>query len=277
MNTDFVKYGDQELPKYLGYGILVEETVKHDDDKLTAKYVYEHDNYIAHSVELSKRGCDFLTYLNEEMKGASFHRDLKTAVTHEFSQRTFNQCPCFQLLANKTKRTGNFHIEFEEDTRDGRSIAYYPAGKLVSFIIPVKKIDQPGVDLFKKLQDADIAGPYIKTEGTLFSYQNKHDLVVEDIFILRVQVPVAFMIRTAKTIRRTGLILPDRRFQVLVFESTDGIEFEEYHFPGDAKFPFYSIYPQQQSPELIEYYKKKQFRLELDSRLLEDLRRFHRF
>ena len=94
---------------------------------------------------------------------------------------------------------------------------YYPAGKLMMFILPVKKLDDAYLCFKQSLIDNKLAGLFMEQKGHYIEFTK--ELTIQNLYLVSFIVPIAQMRAAAKYFAAAGIIGPDKPDRLIIDEA----------------------------------------------------------
>lgn len=236
------------MPSYLGYGILDRKSVRFENDVITASYVLDPDGSVVHKVTWERARCILETFLHGAFAGYSTYPDLNKALSYDFLNRDLSKDKVYGFLALKASTMGNIYVELP-DTAKGEepNIAFYPAGFLLSFRLPVPGTD----DMLNRFLETISANPEISLHRTLDARLVRRNMdgtnTERNVPVAEFIVAVAYLTRAAGIFARSGVIWPEKEYRLMVTEAYHAEKAFAQTFIGNDKYPWFTyIYPKDQ-------------------------------
>ena len=192
METKNLNFSGRELPAYLGYGILDENSVRFEDDVINADYVLDCDGTVVHRITWDKSRCEFKTLLHGESCGTSWYPDLNKALTYDFFSRKFDSDKVYDYLTRKTCNAGNIYVQkFKPSGKDEKRIIYYPAGILLCFTLPLPEKTEIYTSFLESINQGTHISFFREKAATLLLMDVHQQVVMHPITVADFIVPMA--------------------------------------------------------------------------------------
>ncbi len=242
METKQLNFSGRALPAYLGYGILNENSVRIENEVITAEYFLDCDGSVVHKVIWDKNRCELQTHLHGESHGTSWYPDLNKALTYDFVSRRFDTDKIFDYLTRKTCDMGNIHVDkFKPSGKDEKRIIYYPAGILLSFSLPLPEKDELYTSFLESLKQGSPINFFREKSAFLLLMDVNEQVTLHPITVAEFIVPLAYMTTAAGTFARSGLIRPSKILRMMVDESYNTQSSFMQTFSGDDINPYFAF------------------------------------
>jgi hypothetical protein len=240
METKQLNFSGRELPAYLGYGILDENSVRFANEVITADYVLSGDGTVVHKVIWDKNRCELQTHLHGESYGTSWYPDLHKALTYDFFSRHFDSDKVYDYLTKRTCDAGNIYVQkFKPASKDEKRIVYYPAGILLSFNLPLPEKDELYMSFLESIKGSHIS-LFREKSSHLLLLDVHEQVTMHPITVAEFIVPLAYMTDAAETFTKSGLIRPCKILRMMVDESYKTQSSFMQTFTGDDVNPYFA-------------------------------------
>lgn len=241
METKKHVYDGMELPSYLGFGKLNEQSIRFNNKELYAEYVFEFDNSVVHTVKWSNDQCELQTYLHGVKSRHTQNPTLQKAMLFDCWFWKLEDYNCFHHLVNKTITLGNIYMNFPKTDDSHKSFCYYPAGKLFIFSLPVIQKSERYNKFLSKLNESQILKLFRELNGHLLIMDNDGVVISQPIAIAQFVVPLARVYSASKSIVDAGVIENSKHLRLIIDEACSSQKNLMQVFLGETQGSFYSI------------------------------------
>jgi hypothetical protein len=118
--------------------------------------------------------------------------------------------PLYREASNAVAGLGNILVMYPGKTE----LNYYPAGKLMLFILPVKKLDDTYLRFKQGLISNKLAGLFQEQKGHYIEF--KKELTIQNIYLVSFIVSMAQIHAAAKYFATAGIIGPDKPDRLII-------------------------------------------------------------
>ena len=260
MGTKQLNFSGRELPSYLGYGILDENSIKFENEVITADYILDCDGTVVHKVVWDRNRCELQTQLHGESYGTSWCPDLHKALTYDFFSRRFDDDKIYDYLTKRTCDAGNIYVQkFKPAGKDDKHIVYYPAGLLLSFSLPLPEKDEVYTSFLNFIKQGSPVSLFREKVAYLLLMDVHEQVTMHPITVAEFIVPLAYMIRAAGIFAKSGLIRPCKILRLMVDESYKTQTSLMQTFLGDETNPYFAYcfkeFEENQHPNLMKMFE----------------------
>jgi hypothetical protein len=198
----------------MGYGLIDLLSIVINDGTLEANYISEISNSVVHKVTWSLKSCQLETFnSNGTTARLTVNRDLEKALLYDAMCWDLGKDPLYQEASNTVTGLGNILVMYPGKT----VLNYYPAGKLMIFILPVKKLDDAYLRFKQDLLFNKLAGLFLEQKGHYIEYTK--ELTIQNVYLVSFIVPIAQMHAAAKHFAASGIIGPDKPDRLIIDEA----------------------------------------------------------
>ena len=214
MQIAYTSQDGRKLPHSMGYGLIDPLSIIENDGTLQANYISEISNSVVHKVTWPLKSCELETFnSNGTMARLTVNRDLEKALLYDAMSWDLGKDPLYQEASNAVTGLGNILVMHPGKTE----LNYYPAGKLMIFIIPVKKLDDAYLRFKQDLIDKKLAGLFMEQKGHYIEFTK--ELTIQNVYLVSFIVPIAQMYAAAKYFAASGIIGPDKPDRLIIDEA----------------------------------------------------------
>jgi hypothetical protein len=118
--------------------------------------------------------------------------------------------PLYLEASNAITSLGNILVMYPGKTE----LNYYPAGKLMMFILPVKKLDDAYLRFKQGLISNKLAGLFQEQKGHYIEF--KKELTIQNLYLVSFIVSMAQIHAAAKYFAAAGIIGPDKPDRLII-------------------------------------------------------------
>ena len=214
MQIAYTSQDGRKLPHSMGYGLIDLLSIVINDGTLEANYISEISNCVVHKVTWSFKSCQLETFnSNGTTARLTVNRDLEKALLYDATSWDLGKDPLYREASNTVTGLGNILVMHPGKTE----LNYYPAGKLMIFILPVKKLDDAYLRFKQGLIDNKLAGLFMEQKGHYIEYTK--ELTIQNLYLVSFIVPIAQMHAAAKHFAASGIIGPDKPDRLIIDEA----------------------------------------------------------
>lgn len=219
METKYHNINGLELPAYLGYGILNEQSITYENEKLSAEYVFECDGSIVHKVELTKERANLNTFCHGKIGFMSTYPTLKHALMYECIGWRLNKDEPYQFLAKQICRLGNIYVNHPVPDEKSTSVNFYPAGKMFIFSLPLIIKSEVYLNFIEKIKGSNLLKFYRERKGHFLFLNNDSKVTMQHIIVADFIVPLAHLYNAAKILISEKVIESEKHMRLMINES----------------------------------------------------------
>jgi hypothetical protein len=237
METKNLSFNGMELPSYLGYGILVPESIRYQTGELYAEYVFECDGSVVHQVKWDKKSCQLETFCHGERGNITICPDLRYALLYDCRTWDLSKDNCYLYFAREILKLGNIYVHLPQHDEKKYSAEFYPAGKMFILWLPLIEKTQKYSDFLRQIKNSE----YLRFSGErrvqikLVDRDPKETIHL--ITIAEFDAPLAHLFNAAKTIADAGLINKQEIFRLMIGEFFSFENTSIKKFSGDNRNP----------------------------------------
>ena len=213
MQIAYTSQDGRKLPHSMGYGLIDSLSIVENDGTLEANYISEISNCVVHKVTWSLKSCKIETFNSNGTRGRiTVNRDLEKALLFDAICWDLGKDPLYREASNAITGLGNILV-----MHPGKSeLNYYPAGKLMIFILPVKKLNDAYLRFKQDLIDNKLAGLFMEQKGHYLEFTK--ELTIQNLYLVSFIVPIAQMHTAAKHFAASGIIGHDKPDRLIIDE-----------------------------------------------------------
>lgn len=214
MQIAYTSQDGRKLPNSMGYGLIDPLSIIENDGTLEANYISEISNSVVHKVTWSLKSCQLETFNSNGTRGRiTVNRDLEKALLYDAMSWDLGKDSLYQEASNAVAGLGNILVMHPGKTE----LNYYPAGKLMMFILPVKKLDDAYLRFKQDLIDKKLAGLFMEQKGHYLEFTK--ELTIQNVYLVSFIVPIGQMHAAAKHFAASGIIGPDKPDRLIIDEA----------------------------------------------------------
>jgi hypothetical protein len=211
MQIAYTSKNGLQLPESMGYGFIDKKSIVETDNQLTANYVSQISQKLVHAVTWDNAGCQLETFnSNGTRSRLTFNRSLQKALLYDATCWDLGKDPLYLEASNAITLLGNILVMYPGKT----DLNYYPAGKLMTFILPVKKLDEAYLSFKEGLIGNKLAGLFQEQKGHYIEF-NK-ELTIQNLYLVSFIVSMAQIHAAAKYFANSGIIGPDKPDRLII-------------------------------------------------------------
>jgi hypothetical protein len=155
-----------ELPEYLGFGILNQDSIVRTDNCISA--IYTSGLEPVYAVEWTHDGCKLEEFYQGATIGSAYGEKLNLAFFHLLTNSNPLTHPRFFSLSKSAIEAGNIHFLYP-NMKSG--FLYYPAGFIFSLIQPIVDCNYEAWARFEssaKINDAEVISQIDARPGAIY-------------------------------------------------------------------------------------------------------------
>ena len=214
MQIAYTSHDGRKLPHSMGYGLIDPLSIIENDGTLEANYISEISNSVVHKVTWSLKSCELETFNSSGTTARlTVNRDLEKALLYDAMSWDLGKDPLYREASNAVTGLGNILVMHPGKTE----LNYYPAGKLMMFILPVKKLDDAYLRFKQDLLDNKLAGLFMEQKGHYLEFTK--ELTIQNLYLVSFIVPIAQMHAAAKHFAASGIIGSDKPDRLIIDEA----------------------------------------------------------
>jgi hypothetical protein len=214
MQIAFTSQEGRKLPHSMGYGLIDPSSIVENDGTLEANYISEITNSVVHKVTWSLKSCKIETFNSNGTRGRiTVNQNLEKALLYDAMTWDLGKDPLYREASNAVAGLGNILVMHPGKTE----LNYYPAGKLMMFILPVKKLDDAYLSFKQDLLDNKLAGLFMEQKGHYIEFTKQ--LTIQNLYLVSFIVPIAQMYAAAKHFAASGIIGSDKPDRLIIDEA----------------------------------------------------------
>ncbi len=236
-----LNFNGMELPPSLGYGILDEKSVKFENEKLFAEYVFECDDSVVHRIKWTKDRSEFRTFLHGVSKRFTVYPTLKQTMLYDCMDWNLQTDDCYQFLSDEIIKLGNIYVNHPKTDGKDTILNYFPAGKLFLFSLPLLTKTDKYLDFLEQVKSSKLICFFRERHGHLLQENQESKVTNQPIIIAEFIVTLAHLFNAAKEMVAAGVIDQSKISRLIVNESYDAENSLMQTFRGDSKKPYFSI------------------------------------
>ncbi len=213
MQVAYTSKNGRQLPESMGYGFIDKQSIVETDNQLIANYVSQISQKLVHTVTWDNTGCELETFnSNGNRSRLTFNRSLEKALLYDAISWDLGKDPLYLEASNAITSLGNILVMHPGRTE----LNYYPAGKLMMFILPVKKLDDTYLSFKQGLIENKLAGLFMEQKGHYMEL--KKELTIQNLHLVSFIVSMAQMHAAANYFANSGIIGPDKPDRLIIDE-----------------------------------------------------------
>ena len=214
MKIAYTSQDGRKLPHSMGYGLIDSLSILENDGTLEANYISEISNCVVHKVTWSLKSCKIETFNKNGTRGRiTVNQNLEKALLYDAMTWDLGKDPLYREASNAVAGLGNILVMHPGKTE----LNYYPAGKLMMFILPVKKLDDAYLRFKQDLIDNKLAGLFMEQKGHYLEFTK--ELTIRNVYLVSFIVPIGQMHAAAKHFATSGIIGPDKPDRLIIDEA----------------------------------------------------------
>lgn len=211
MQVAYTSKNGLQLPESMGYGFIDPKSIVETDNQLTANYVSKISQKLVHAVTWDAGGCQLETFnSNGTRSRLTFNRSLQKALLYDAINWDLDKDPLYLEASNAITSLGNILVMYPGKTE----LNYYPAGKLMTFILPVKQLDEDYLRFKQGLIDNKLAGLFQEQKGHYIEF--KKELTIQNLYLVSFIVSMAQIHAAAKYFAESGIIGPNKPDRLII-------------------------------------------------------------
>jgi hypothetical protein len=214
MKIAFTSQDGRKLPQSMGYGLIDPLSIIEKDGTLEANYISVISSSLVHKVTWSLKSCKIETFNSNGTRGRiTVNQSLEKALLFDAMTWDLGKDLLYQEASNAITSLGNILVMYPGKTE----LNYYPAGKLMMFILPVKKLDDTYLRFKQDLIDKKLAGLFLEQIGHYIEFTK--ELTIQNLYLVSFIVPIGQMHAAAKYFSAAGIIGPDKPDRLIIDEA----------------------------------------------------------
>jgi hypothetical protein len=213
MQIAYTSQDGRKLPYSMGYGLIDPLSIIENNGTLEANYISEISNSVVHKVTWSFKSCQLETFNSSGTTARlTVNRDLEKVLLYDATSWDLGKDTLYLEASNAVTGLGNILVMHPGKTE----LNYYPAGKLMMFILPVKKLDDTYLHFKQDLIDNKLAGLFMEQKGHYIEFTK--ELTIQNVYLVSYIVPIAQMHAAAMRFAASGIIGPDKPDRLIIDE-----------------------------------------------------------
>jgi hypothetical protein len=214
MQIAYTSKNGRQLPVSMGYGFIDKQSIVETDNQLTANYLSQISKKLVHKVTWDDTGCQLETFNpNGTSARQTFNQNLEKALLYDAISWDLGKDPLYLEASNAITSLGNILVMYPGKTE----LNYYPAGKLMMFILPLKKLDDAYLSFKQGLIGNKLAGLFQEQKGHYIEFKKK--LTIQNLYLVSFIVSMAQIHAAAKYFANSGIIGPDKPDRLIIDDS----------------------------------------------------------
>ena len=214
MQIAYTSHDGRKLPYSMGYGLIDPLSIIENDGTLEANYISEISSSVVHKVTWSLKSCKIETFNSNGTRGRiTVNQNLEKALLYDATSWDLGKDSLYREASNAVTGLGNILVMHPGKTE----LNYYPAGKLMMFILPVKKLDDAYLRFKQDLIDNKLAGLFMEQKGHYIEFTK--ELTIQNLYLVSFIVPIGQMHAAAKYFAAAGIIGPDKPDRLIIDEA----------------------------------------------------------
>jgi hypothetical protein len=211
MQIAYTSKNGRQLPESMGYGFIDKQSIVETDNQLTANYISQISQKLVHTVTWDEGGCQLETFnSNGTRSRLTFNRSLEKALLFDAISWDLGKDLLYREASNAVAGLGNILVMHPGKTE----LNYFPAGKLMLFILPVKKLDEAYLRFKQGLIGNKLAGLFQEQKGHYIEF--KTELTIQNLYLVSFIVSMAQIHAAAKYFAAAGIIGPDKPDRLII-------------------------------------------------------------
>ena len=211
MQIAYTSKNGRQLPGSMGFGFIDKQSIVETDNQLSANYLSQISQKLVHKVTWDDTGCQLETFNpNGTSARQTFNRDLEKALLFDAISWDLGKDPLYLEASNAITSLGNILVMYPGKTE----LNYYPAGKLMMFILPLKKLDDAYLSFKQGLIGNKFAGLFQEQKGHYIEF--KKELTIQNLYLVSFIVSMAQIHAAAKYFANSGIIGPDKPDRLII-------------------------------------------------------------
>jgi hypothetical protein len=211
MQIAYTSKNGLQLPESMGYGFIDPKSIVETDNQLTANYISQISQKLVHAVTWDNAGCQLETFNSSGTRSRlTFNRSLQKALLYDAINWDLGKDPLYLEASNAITSLGNILVMYPGKTE----LNYYPAGKLMTFILPVKQLDEAYLRFKQGLISNKLAGLFQEQKGHYIEF--KKELTIQNLYLVSFIVSMTQIHAAAKYFANSGIIGPDKPDRLII-------------------------------------------------------------
>ena len=253
METKNLSFNGMDLPAYLGYGILDQESIRYQKGELHAEYVFECDGSVVHRVTWNDKNCKLETFCHGERGNFTICPDLRYAMLYDSRSWDLSKDYCYLFLAREISRLGNIYVNLPQPDEKKSSADFYPAGKIFVLSLPIAEKTQKYSDFLGQIKNSDILRFSREKKGHTVAIDKNLKADISPITIADFDSPAAHLYNAAKEIVNAGIIDKRKFFPLIINECYNAENLTMKTLTGDKLNPQFMIVFKEFSQDKLEH------------------------
>lgn len=205
----------EDLPTYLGFGLLDQRSARFEEGWLTATYSDEHDR--VYEVRWNPNRCVLKSYWRGREVGRSGGPDLTKAFCYSWhgAEKSLED-QRFVDLSNEVIQAGNVYFLFPRP-----EFVFYPAGLLFTLRQPLPERYLPAWQAFKRTLEFE-GGPqprlvvHREGPGRILHLADDGDMWSEEVIVVDLVVPLARIVQAVARCIQGGIVPSGKHHRLVV-------------------------------------------------------------
>ena len=209
----------EELPDYLGHGILDSDSVERSRDKVSA--VYKFENEVVYQVSISEKDFQIVELLDGLVIATTIERvSFRETFFHHLASQPPYQSKRFERLYHRLAENRNIIVRFAPEPR----FLYYPAGYLFSLRQPIVYSNKSIVERFAESLIDGSEHSNLKLDsirkGVILRLQQNGEVTVEQIQIADFGSTLHRLASSVDLVWQSGMVPKEKEYPLMVLDSS---------------------------------------------------------
>jgi hypothetical protein len=210
----------EDLPDYLGLGVLDSGSVVSNPGQISAEYRVQGD--ALYQVSVTDTGSQIIEFLDGEVIATtSGYRTLRETFFHHLCAQPPRQSKRLERLFRQVAGMGNILVQFQHQP----PFLYFPAGYLVGLRQPIVESNQAAYSRLAEQWAAHPDRADLKLdpfkEGSLLRFLPSGEVTAERIGLADFICPLLHLADSAAFLCASGLVPPGKEFRLMVMDVLD--------------------------------------------------------
>ncbi len=214
---------NQEIPGYLGFGMLDPHSVRCEDDKVLFEYWVGKD--LVYEIILREDSCMIVEHFEGENAGMSQYKTLEEAFTYHLISIPLHKNKRFISLCKRITKNRNIYVQLTGE--GGRQSVYYPAGYLFVLRQPIATCNQAAWDALKeKIKNEDQDFPLQlsgESNGVMLRLLKSGKVDVENIIVGDCGAMLLDLEDAVNLIWESGVVPDEKEYRLSVMEISQSV------------------------------------------------------
>ncbi|MEP7128720.1 MAG: hypothetical protein ABI729_07625 [Chitinophagales bacterium] len=232
---------NRKLPYTLGYGILNESSITCFNEVLSADYVFDCDDTVAHHVVWSEDRCVLTTFFHGMLTSYTTYPDLEKALLYQCLSWKLEEDAAFLHVAREVCRAGNIFVNYPKTDKKNVNLGYFPAGKIFIYTLPLLEKTKAYTDFLEQISERGEITLFRERNGHLLQATTDGQSSAQPLVLAEFVVTLPYLVRAAKTFAAAGVIAKEKRLRLVVTESAEAEAQLMQTFTGDEQQPPFAI------------------------------------